>query len=392
MTDHPEKSNIPPASDGPYVLVGRSHVPPLDGIRGVAVGLVMLRHFLGQNWEPLPGTIDHYVYNIARLGSNGVDMFFVLSGFLITGILLDTKEKSGYFRNFYMRRTLRIFPLYYLALAIAFFLWPHLMGGHSSWVVARAGDHQAWFWLYAANLLFAVKQSYEGLAHFWSLAVEEQFYLVWPLLVFLLNRRQLLIACGLCFVISIATRVICGAFNLNTLVAYVLTPGRIDALAVGAGIATLARSPDGLQPYRKFAVPAVVAPLLLLVTLVALTFGQGRTHLVNILGGSLVAIFFSGILLATVTAPRSAMLPRIFCWKPLAVLGKYSYCLYVCHLFVQEAVERFWSKSWIPSVAGSQLLDRFVFVVVCSILSLTVSLLSWHLFEKHWLRLKRFFD
>lgn len=398
MSHTRDSSRTPSDPSQPYVLVGRSHVPPLDGIRGLAVALVMMRHFLGQNWfgldwerSPVGGSLDYYVYNLARLGSNGVDMFFVLSGFLITGILLDTKEGPGYFKNFYMRRTLRIFPLYYLALAISFFVWPSVAGSHPSWTLGDAGQYKTWYWLYAANILFAVKQGYIGLAHFWSLAVEEQFYLFWPLLVLILARKQLLWACAACFVVAITTRFLCGWYNLNTLVAYVLTPGRVDALAVGAAIAAVARGPNGLAGIKKFGFPVLITSFLVLVILVATTFGSGRSHLVNILGGSLAALLFGAVLLIAVTQPRGAILPRVFCSRPLAVLGKFSYCLYVCHPFVQEFVEWHWNSSWIPTLGSSRIPDRLVFACVCAALSLLVSWISWHAFEKHWLLLKKYF-
>src|SRR5262245_4715813 len=137
----------------------------------------------------------------------GVDLFFVLSGFLITGILFDAKEKERYFRNFYVRRALRIFPLYYAVLALTLLVVPWLTPNLAP-DFQPATSAQAWLWLYAANVL----QAYEGswclgpLNHFWSLAIEEHFYLAWPAVIYLASRRMAMRLCGGLFAASILAR------------------------------------------------------------------------------------------------------------------------------------------------------------------------------------------
>lgn len=375
-----------------YELTGRAYVPPLDGIRGIAVAMVMVRHF-GQGWETdMP--LDKVLFTLTRLGSNGVDMFFVLSGFLITGILMDTKEKAGYFRNFYARRTVRIFPLYYLALAFSFILWPSIADGRVESTVGQAGEYQAWFWLYASNILFAVKQMYIGLTHFWSLAVEEQFYLFWPLIVYLLPRNGLLWACLACVLIAFATRIICAALDLAPLVPYVLLPGRIDALAAGAFIAVMARRPSGIAPITRRAPLVLIGTVLVAVATVAISYAlgsEGRTHAVNIIAGSLVAFFFGAIVTLTVGLPKGSLLDRFFSFWFFRTLGKYSYCLYVVHPLFQQWFEWRWSDDYLPRIAGSPLPGRLAFMLICGAGSLAIAFVSWHVFEKQWLKLKEFF-
>ena len=153
-----------------YDRARRSHIPALDGLRGIAVLTVMWLHFVFL--VPRTGG-ERLFWNLSETGWIGVDLFFVLSGFLITGILYDAKGGPHYFRNFYMRRSLRIFPLYYAFLILIFAVMPLLR--------ASGADHvgkQLWMWTYLSNVLFA-RVGWEGMpahtTHLWSLAIEEQF-------------------------------------------------------------------------------------------------------------------------------------------------------------------------------------------------------------------------
>lgn len=149
----------------------KQHISALDSIRGVAVLLVILFHC--------------YPTYITKLGWLGVDLFFVLSGFLITGLLLDAKGKNNYYRNFIVRRTLRIFPLYYFALLLCLVIVPIVFKSLLPPDYGYYTANQLWFWTYTQNWLFSKTGFPENLTlvHFWSLAVEEQFYLFWPLFV-----------------------------------------------------------------------------------------------------------------------------------------------------------------------------------------------------------------
>ena len=191
-----------------------TRIRPLDGLRGLAVLAVVLYH--ATLLAPGTGATGRTLLAAARLGWAGVDLFFVLSGFLITRLLVESRGADNYFRVFYARRLLRIFPLYYVSLLVLVLLF-RVPGGES-----------LWYWLYASN----VKATLSGwpsapLSHFWSLAVEEQYYLVWPLAVSLLSRRALVSLCAGLVVLVPAARAGAWVLGVPEIGLYVLTPFRL---------------------------------------------------------------------------------------------------------------------------------------------------------------------
>ncbi len=362
-----------------------SRVRALDGVRGIAILAVMLRHFV-QGMD-LTTPADRVVFSLGRLGSNGVDLFFVLSGFLITGILLDARDRPDYYRRFYIRRTLRIFPLYYFALCLAFWIWPRIFPGPSSLLYA-VDANQPWYWLYASNWLFVKEGTYLGLAHFWSLAIEEQFYLLWPAVVALVPRERLAAVCAWCFGASLFLRAALAYGGVDVMIVYVLTPARFDSLALGALVAATLRQSGGQERLRRAA--AWLGPLSLgsLVAMVVLGGDSGRTHLLMTVGVSLVGVMSAAFVIWAVLQPQGGLARRVFELAPLRWLGFYAYALYVFHPFVQDALERVWADSFLPRVAGSLLPGRIAFVLTSLAASCAVAWLSWHGYEKRWLALK----
>ncbi|MGD0541558.1 MAG: acyltransferase, partial [Tepidisphaeraceae bacterium] len=213
------------------------HLTALDGVRGLAVLMVMSFHFLQRETFPSSRVVN-LLQSISRVGQTGVDLFFVLSGFLITGILLHAKQSPAFFRNFYARRALRIFPLAYGALLVVYVVLP--LAGLTAWT---SWKQQLWFWLYASNLHATFStQDIGGPGHFWSLAVEEQFYLTWPTVVWLCNRRSLYGACIGCLIISLAARLVLIKLDYTV---FDFTLCRLDALAMGAILANFVRDRRG---------------------------------------------------------------------------------------------------------------------------------------------------
>ena len=212
----------------------RARLPQLDGIRGIAVLLVIFHNestkFLSPHWG-----------SVFANGWMGVDLFFVLSGFLITGILLDTKHSDGYFKNFYARRTLRIWPLYYSLIFFMFVILPFLRPAEAPTIFERSSPWWA-YPLYLQNFLVSVPANAVGLLGVtWSLAIEEQFYVVWPLVVR---------CCSSVLLGRIAVSVICLSPLLRLFLAsqgvilYSNTFSRLDGLMAGALLAIVARSAD----------------------------------------------------------------------------------------------------------------------------------------------------
>ena len=365
-------------------------IASLDGVRGLAILMVALFHM-----TVLPTTgnrFDARWVNFMALGASGVTLFFVLSGFLITGILFDSKEKAHYFRNFYARRALRIFPLYYAVVFVCLVILPQFDHPKAR-NFGRIEGEGWWYWLYLSNLLiFKTGQFRHGVLDVsWSLAIEEQFYLVWPIVVLALNRRALVWLSGIVVLIALATRCAMIAGGVNLISVYAFTMSHFDALAIGAFLALAARSPAGLG---RFVVPGRILVLsgvsLLLGLAIAGVYLGGDTPVMMGVGYTLLALMYGGLLVLALEAPAWS---RAFANPVLRVLGKYSYALYLFHNPMRALVrDLVYGPESFATFLGSKMPGQFLFYVLSFAVTLPVAWLSWHLFEKHFLTLKRFFE
>jgi peptidoglycan/LPS O-acetylase OafA/YrhL len=383
-----------PANTG-LPLDPRGHVPVLDGVRGLAILMVLTFHFVG-NTLPTNG-VEHAIVSVANYGSYGVELFFVLSGFLITGILYDARNEPHYFRNFYMRRVLRIFPLYYGVLVLVFFVAPliPLLRGPT---LDELVDRQAWAWLYGVNVYIALQGtwSFSYLEHFWSLCIEEHFYFVWPFVVFLLARRpRALIAVSLAIALgAMLARLTGSLMGLSWWTTYVLTPFRLDGLALGGSLAVMARQPGGPERLvRALPWALAVCGALLAATFVwtRLISRQGLEFVLPV-RAALIQMLLACLLVGALVAPQRSAISQFFRSRFMIVAGAYSYGLYVYHHFISYYLTTNRTEMelarWLGSHGAAVALQATL--GVCA--SFCIAYVSYEFFEKRFLGLKRHFS
>lgn len=341
-------------ANAPGCMSDRRHLPALDGLRGAAIMMVIAEH---------AGVFPH--------GWVGVDLFFVLSGFLITGILVRAKERPHYYKNFFARRALRVFPAAFAYIALLCILVPVFKG-------RPLPDHQGWLWTYTTNIAvawpagagFLAVPRYSG--HLWSLAVEEHFYLVWPIVVRTCSIQRLRQVCVWGIVVAFVLRLAQHLLHIPGLASYVFTPMRMDTLFSGA---LLAISPEAWSGRLRRAVD-LGGPAVALCAIAILVTHGAHAGLVETFGYSLIAFGATWVV-------RSAIMPgwfaRMLESRPLVLAGRYSYAAYLGHFIVVWAVKKYlYLEGWpLALVAGA---STFVCAAV-----------SWQIFESPILSLKRYF-
>jgi peptidoglycan/LPS O-acetylase OafA/YrhL len=367
------------------------HLPALDGIRGFAVLGVACSHLFPANPH---SAFESFIQRAFNFGSAGVDLFFVLSGFLITGILYDSLPDPGFFRKFYARRILRIFPLYYVVLA-AFVVAALVFGLNYHHELLSLS-----LYLQNTTLIAQRMRDYNGptglpLWHFWSLAIEEQFYLVWPITVFLLRtRRRLLIFCAAALILCPLLRILLFFHGFDYFIVAENTLCRSDSLLAGAALALLFRSPLHARVLRAagwiFLTGAIFGDLL--------SYLSNHGPFLNTASGYRVALAFefSAVALLSVGAIalslQSPLVSSLCTFRPVRWLGKYSYGIYVLHLilftYLVGPVRHFCSTHFTPNKG----IDIVIAGLLIFLISIAGAYLSYNLFEKRFLRLKRYFD
>ena len=385
---------IPAREDATSSVYAPTRLAPLDGLRGVAILLVLFFHYEVRSW-PYRSGLGMLPWAVIREGWLGVDLFFVLSGFLITGILVDTKHAPHYFRNFYARRALRIFPLYY-AYLVAFFLILPALPHFVDWQTPTSFNVQFWFWSYLSNLLIGLRgwaASPNLLSHFWSLSVEEQFYLAWPAIVLLLGRRGLALTCIGCVIGAAAFRIGLRLNDVPWVANVVLTPSRVDGLAMGALVALAVRSTGGVLRLARIARPVLLATGILFVGLLAWRGRVGAVDpsdaVVGTVGLTLCATMFAAVVAACVTDGRRSIAHRVLTNRPLTIIGKYSYAMYVFHPIVRAVFDRLGlSIAALSASIGPQWVAHAAYLSVNTLTTLVLAAFSWHLFESRFIRLK----
>ncbi len=363
-----------------------SRIPALDGLRGIAILLVLVCHFY--EFRDISIYLDRFswrkIWGLAAFGWSGVDLFFALSGFLITSILFNTKETPGYFRSFYGRRVVRIFPLYFICVFSLFHLHiPALQYSPDGRWIGIDPSHEIWFWTYIANWKTATWGP-DQLSHFWSLCVEEQFYFIWPLVVWLTGKRTFPWLCLGVIVASVCTGVGFELAGFSRVFVFASSFPRVEAIVLGSLIAWLVRHKwvNKVTGQLKIVIPAFFG--LMLICALNPPYFRGFYTLEFLIAG----LAWSAILLHCVTN-SSGMFVRLTQGCFLRTFGKFSYAIYVWHRMVFYYLGFFMGdllKRW-------NLLDSvklFLLFVSFFSASLLAGFLSWHFFEKHFLRLRSF--
>jgi peptidoglycan/LPS O-acetylase OafA/YrhL len=373
----------------PPPLGGR--IPQLDGLRGLAILLVLVWHYIAVNVAPEHGSRLYFAFFALRITWSGVDLFFVLSGFLIGGILIDARESPHFFKPFYARRFFRIVPIY--AIVLGLFALGCKAGGESWWGTGGAwffGHRPPWyaFALFVQNIFTATRGSFDPLpiGITWSLAVEEQFYVTLPLLIRYLPRRRLLpVLVATVAVVPVARSVAFYTLPHGGHVAHEMMPFRADALLLGAIAALLVRDPaswEALVRHRSRLEAA--AGFLAAGLLVFIRYGW-TTHAsaaMCTVGYSWIALFYTCVLLLALTR-RAGRLSGLLQTRWLRGLGAIAYGTYLFHIGVEGiCFGLLFGRA--PEI--TRLCDLGATLLAVAI-TLLLAQASWTFFEKRMVRL-----
>jgi peptidoglycan/LPS O-acetylase OafA/YrhL len=341
----------------------------LDGVRALAALMVMFYHSFRDIHSD--NSILRFLSGISEFGQTGVTLFFVLSGFLITRILLNTKRDSGYFKNFYVRRILRIFPLYYLFLILYYLVSPFVL--ETGWPTL---DQQFYYFAYLQNVARTFDWNSLGPHHFWSLAVEEHFYLFWPLAVYTLTKKGLARFTLAIIIFAMVLRAVMLHLGYSV---FIFTFTRFDALALGALLSLMElKNAFRHANARKYSILLItlLIPILLLWVFFS---GLGNDYIQNLRYLLLASAFFAfiGMLLSL---DEGHIFNRILKTRFLSYTGRISYGIYVYHPLVFLICVKYLDTG-----------NVVVNVLISTVCTYTIATLSYHYFESYFLRLKKHF-
>lgn len=345
------------------------HYNELDGIRAIAVIMVMFFHFFKD--VDVHHDILILVKKLSLFGKTGVSLFFVLSGFLITRILLNTKKNDSYFKSFYIKRVLRIFPLYYFFLVIYYFVVPLLL--HQSFADF---SQQIWYWTFMQNFALTFDWNSVGPIHYWSLSVEEHFYLFWPLIIYYCSLKNVKWAILSLCAISFFVRFI---LIENQTEESLFTFARFDELAVGSFLAILELEKKLVtKNLKKF----VSVFLIFLIPLIYISFNNGNYSLLESCARYLILamVYGSFVAIAIIIEPQN-WIKKTLNNHILKSIGKVSFGLYVYHPICFHLI--------INELRITDLTQSFLLSFG---LAYSVSILSFNLLEKKFLKLKERFS
>ncbi|HXA00321.1 MAG TPA: acyltransferase [Candidatus Dormibacteraeota bacterium] len=363
-----------------------SRIPELDGIRGLAILSVLCFHYISIQGGAPAGSVVDRLQRLVILGGTGVDLFFVLSGFLIGGILLDVKDSPRYFRTFYARRIFRIIPVYF-AWITAYILIVRFAGKYLL-ALSHSGNMPPLGYLVYNHYLFLQNfylDKFHNLAgawfdHTWSLAVEEQFYVVIPLLVYFLPRKAYKIFLFCVILLEPLLRIVLLKTGiLNAGLIGQLTFTRADVLAVGALAALYWREENARAWLQNKSRAIYLFLFLLFLGFVAFWVWSPyqRSFAFEAVGYSVVAFFYVTLLLAALCIPGGPV-SSVARWSLLRKIGAVSYCMYLIHIVANVACHAVLLRAT-PKISTP--LGAAV-TVFAALLTYVIALISWRIFEE----------
>jgi peptidoglycan/LPS O-acetylase OafA/YrhL len=352
----------------------KPYYPALDGLRGIGCLLVVVYHNF---WF-----LQRYLF----FGWLAMDIFFVLSGFLITDILLNTMGRKDYLRNFYARRILRVFPLYYTLLVVFLLVFPLIKS--LPFRMDYFVNHQVWFWTFTQNwiLIFQSPVNQNALNHLWSMAVEEQFYLLWPFVVALIRKPKVLLALlGLLLIGFSCVRLWLWMQHIEGFAYYnfyLFT--RIDGICIGCMVALLQKIDFRFLERYMAAIVLGFAGINFIFYYINLKNQDSYPYL-GLIGFSTFSMIF-GLLVNDIIHRRTKIFSTLLDISFLKFIGRISYGTYILHwplyLLLNLSFQQFFSRF----ISGSA--AQFITSTLITIIAYVAGYLSFRYFESYFLRLK----
>lgn len=363
------------------------YYPSLDGLRFFGFLLVFFHHVYQTTYTDNP-IGNFFVTTFRTNGWVGVDLFLILSGFLVTTLFLKERAEFGNFslRNFFLRRVLRIWPLYYLALFVGFFAVPFIVGQLSNaYYLSQLKGEFWWYFLFLGNwyTIFNDYSVFRNISLLWTISLEQQFYFIWPLILLTAKSfKALLVYCVVLIVGAVLLRWILFQFDIQHPDIYVNTFTRMDTLVFGSLLAAINFYKPGVKEYVR---PFLKLPILVFVLLIFFLFlfetGSIKTYLVrhSVWGYTVLGLFMGYFIVASLNTKSLAA--RFLSQKNLVWLGKISYGLYVWHILAIDSTRFLIGKTPLA----------FLEPVVALALAIFISWISYKFFEVRFLKLKNKF-
>ncbi len=354
----------------------KNYIPELDGLRGIAILLVITFHYFSET------------FTIFSIGWSGVDLFFVLSGYLITSRLILTLRKPGYFRRFYKNRILRIFPLYYATLIGFYLIIPHFIPSYYFENLKFYRNHESSFFLFFENWTFinhpGILQNH--LQVLWSLAVEEQFYLIWPFFIFFFvdsKHLKTILVIWLLVIVLFRTMIYL-LYPDNFYVFFYNSFCRMDAFITGATLFLIHKKI--LKPVHSYIVAIAVASAF--AGIIIWKTNPATSPFIPTIGLTCLAILYA-LIIHIAVQKKYRVISHFLNWPWLIFIGRISYGLYIFHwIILRFSFEPISNYINIRFLTG-RVLSNYLTLFVCLILSFVVSIISYRYYESFFLKLKR---